>query len=62
MGLKSGIMRISDKVFDKYFKDRSSDKKQEIKYFIKWKEYLEWRNIIKTKKIKKEDEGEWMPF
>lgn len=64
MGLKSGIMRISDTLFDMYVKGRTSDRKQNPNFLMSWKDYLICRKIIKAPRVKIEikDKDKDLPF
>lgn len=64
MGLKSGIMRISDGIFERYIKYRTSDKKKDVDFKLTWKEYIRWRGkCIKAERNKKiKDQDKDLPF
>lgn len=57
-------MNISDGIFERYIKYKTSEKKKDVDFKLTWKEYIQWREkCIKTERNKKiKDEDKYLPF
>ena len=57
-------MNISDGIFERYIKYRTSDKKKDVDFKLTWKEYIRWRGkCIKAERNKKiKDQDKDLPF